>query len=54
MIVKKLKLALPFLLLTICSTAQTADEQYAKALKLKTEYNYKDALTAFQAFKASL
>lgn len=48
MIVKKLKLALPFLLLTICSTAQTADEQYAKALKLKTEYNYKDALTAFQ------
>jgi|SRR3954469_6101479 tetratricopeptide (TPR) repeat protein len=48
MIVKKLKLVLPLFLLTTYLTAQTADEQYTKALKLKSEYNYKDALSAFQ------
>ncbi|HET6225035.1 MAG TPA: tetratricopeptide repeat protein [Bacteroidia bacterium] len=48
MILKTLKLTLPFLLLTICTTAQTAEEQYNKAVKLKTEYNYKEALIAFQ------
>lgn len=48
MILNKVKWTLPLLLLTVCLTAQTAEEQYAKALKLKGEYNYKDALTAFQ------
>ena len=45
---KKLNSTLTFLLLCLCSIAQTADEQYAKALKLKNEYNYKDALAIFQ------
>ncbi|MGZ4033929.1 MAG: tetratricopeptide repeat protein [Bacteroidia bacterium] len=40
------------LVLFLCSTiikAQTSDEQYAKALKFKTEYKYKDAFPMFQA-----
>ena len=48
MILKKIKWTWPLLFIAICLTAQTADEQYAKALKLKSEYNYKEALTAFQ------
>ena len=48
MILKKFKWTMILLFIANCLIAQTADEQYAKALKLKTEYNYKDALAAFQ------
>lgn len=48
MILKTLKFSLPFLLLAMCTTAQTAEDQYSKALKFKSEYNYKDALLHFQ------
>jgi hypothetical protein len=48
MILKNIKLILPFLVCSFYLTAQTAEEQYAKALKLKTEYNYKDAFPLFQ------
>lgn len=45
---KNLASTFTFLVLCLCSMAQTADEQYAKALKLKSEFNYKEALTLFQ------
>jgi tetratricopeptide (TPR) repeat protein len=45
---KKFKLALSFLLLCCFTYAQNAEEQYTKALKLKNEYNYKEALLLFQ------
>lgn len=45
---KKLTSTLILTLFCFCSMAQSADEQYAKALKLKNEYNYKEALTSFQ------
>lgn len=48
MILQNFKWTLLFLFIASCITAQTADEQYAKALKLKTEYSYKEALAAFQ------
>ncbi len=37
------------LLISISSFAQTNDEQYAKALKFKLAYNYKEALPLYQA-----
>ncbi len=48
MILKTVKLVLPFLLCSFYITAQTTEEQYTKALKLKTEYNYKEAFPLFQ------
>jgi tetratricopeptide (TPR) repeat protein len=45
---KKLRSITTLLLFSLGSLAQTVDEQYAKALKLKSEFNYKDALAAFQ------
>jgi tetratricopeptide (TPR) repeat protein len=37
------------LLLANAAMAQNSDEQYARALKLKQEYKYKEALPAYQA-----
>ena len=37
------------LLFSICEYAQSNDEQYAKALKFKNAYNYKEALPLYQA-----
>ncbi len=37
------------LLISSCIFAQTTEEQYAKALKLKQEYKYKEAFPLFQA-----
>jgi tetratricopeptide (TPR) repeat protein len=48
MISKTVKLVLPFLFCSFYLTAQTTEEQYAKALKLRTEYNYKEAFPLFQ------
>ncbi len=48
MISKIFHSALSFLLICSAVTAQTTEENYAKALKLKTEYNYKEALSLFQ------
>lgn len=45
---KNLLSTFAFLVLCLCSIAQTADEHYTKALKLKSEFNYKEALTLFQ------
>ena len=61
MISSALKFTLPLLVLN-CYTAnysahspyvQASDEQYSKALKLKSEYNYKDALSLFQKLVAT-
>jgi tetratricopeptide (TPR) repeat protein len=38
-----------FILLTFCSFAQSPADTYAKALALKNEYKYKEALPYFQA-----
>jgi tetratricopeptide (TPR) repeat protein len=48
MISKTVKLVLPLLLCSVYLIAQTTEEQYAKAVKLKTEYNYKEAFPLFQ------
>jgi tetratricopeptide (TPR) repeat protein len=48
MISKTCKLALLLFLFNTNLFAQTAEENYAKALKLKSEYNYKEALSLFQ------
>lgn len=37
------------MLVALSAFAQTNDEQYAKALKFKTAYNYKEALPLYQA-----
>jgi len=37
------------LIFSFTAIAQSVDEQYAKALKLKTEYKYKEAFPLFQA-----
>jgi regulator of microtubule dynamics protein 3 len=42
-----------FCSLALFSFSQSGDEQYAKALKLKTEYKYKEALPLFQALLKS-
>ncbi|MFL5764363.1 MAG: hypothetical protein ACJ77K_10525 [Bacteroidia bacterium] len=44
-----------FLLIALgnAGTAQTADEQYAKAYKLRTEFKYKEAFPLFQALLKS-
>jgi hypothetical protein len=48
MILKTAVRVIPFLLCSFYASAQTTEEQYAKALKLKTEYNYKEAFPLFQ------
>jgi len=44
-----LKLVLLLTVISISAFAQTNEEQYAKALKFKTAYNYKEALPLYQA-----
>lgn len=46
---KKLIILLFTIITSIYAIAQNNDEQYAKALKLRTEYKYKEGLPAFQA-----
>lgn len=62
MILSALKFALSLLVLNCYTTnysahhypyVQASDEQYSKALKLKSEYNYKEALSLFQKLVAT-
>ena len=46
---KKANLFVLFLLAGLSAFAQSNDELYAKACKLKTEYRYKEAFPMFQA-----
>ncbi len=46
---KTIQLAAFLLFFTVSLAAQTNEEQYAKALKFKTAYNYKEALPLYQA-----
>ncbi len=46
---KTIKSVAVALLIAITGMAQTSEDQYAKALKFKTAYNYKEALPLYQA-----
>lgn len=46
-------LAFSFAIIALSAIAQTNEEQYAKAYKLKTEYKYKEAFPLFQSLLKS-
>lgn len=46
---KKIIITICAVITGVAAIAQASDEQYAKALKLKTEFKYKEALPLFQA-----
>lgn len=46
---KKIMITLCAVLTSVIAISQSNDDQYTKALKLKTEYKYKEALPLFQA-----